>query len=89
MIKFRIIELKEDRSIKKIWFESHSIATKKTDIMAEMERHYNGTLKRLDDQYDLFHHNKDLETEISEDGGETWSYYGDTTIDYWNMLNLV
>lgn len=57
--------------------------------MAEMERHYNGALRRLDDQYDLFHHNKDLETEISEDGGETWSYYGDTTIDYWNMLNLV
>lgn len=37
MIKFRIIELKKDRSIKKVWFESHSIATKKTDIMVEME----------------------------------------------------
>lgn len=87
MIKFRIIELKEDRSIKKIWFESHSIATKKRDIIAEMEKHYVGALRKLDYQYDLFHHSKDLETEISEDSGETWSYYGDTTIDYWNMLN--
>lgn len=87
MIKFRIIELKEDRSIKKVWFESHSIATKKNDIIAEMEKRYVRTLRKLDDQYDLFHHSKDLETEISEDSGETWSFYGDTTIDYWNMLN--
>ena len=87
MIKFRIIELKEDKSIKKIWFESHSITTKYRDIIAEMEKHYAGVLRKLDYQYDLFHHSKDLETEISEDGGETWSYYGDTTIDYWNMLN--
>lgn len=87
MIKFRIIELKEDKSIKKIWFESHSIATKKNDIIAEMEKHYAGALRKLEYQYDLFHHSKDLETEISEDGGETWSYYGDTTIDYYNMLN--
>lgn len=87
MIKFRIIELKEDRSIKKIWFESHSIATKKNDIIAEMEKHYVGAVRKLDDQYNLFHHSKDLETEISEDDGETWSFYGDTAIDYWNMLN--
>ena len=85
MIKFRIIELKEDKSTKKVWFESHSIATKKNNIIAEMEKHYVGTLKKLDDQYNLFHHGKDLETEISEDGGETWSYYGDPTIDYYNM----
>lgn len=71
MIKFRIIELKKDRSVKKVWFESHSIATKKNDIIAEMEKHYVGTLRKLDDQYDLFHHSKDLETEISEDSGET------------------
>ena len=56
MIKFRIIELKEDRSIKKIWFKSHSIATKKNDIIAEMEKHYVGALRKLDDQYNLFHH---------------------------------
>lgn len=87
MIKFRIIELKEDKSIKKIWFESHSISTKKNDIIAEMENHYVGALRKLDDQYDLFHHSKELETEISEDNGETWSYYGDATIDYYNMLN--
>lgn len=87
MIKFRIIELKEDKSIKKIWFESHSIVTKKNDIIGEMENHYNGALRKLDYQDNLFHHSKDLETEISEDGGKTWSYYGDTTIDYWNMLN--
>lgn len=87
MIKFRIIELNENRSIKKVWFESHSIATKKNDIIAEMEKHYVGALRKLDYQYNLFHHSKDLETEISEDGGETWSYYGDTMIDYWNMLN--
>ena len=87
MIKFRIIELKEDKSIKKIWFESHSIATKKKDIIAEMEKHYAGALRKLDYQYDLFHHSKDLETEISEDGSEIWSYYRDTTVDYWNMLN--
>ena len=87
-MKFRIVELKDDTSIKKVWFESHVIATKKADIMAELERHYNGALRRLDYQYNLFHHNKELETEISEDNGKTWSYYGDTTIDYYNMLGL-
>ena len=87
MIKFRIIELDEEKSIKKVWFESHNINTKKANIIAELERHYASALRRLDDQYNLFHHSKDLETEISEDEGNTWSYYGDTTIDYWNMLD--
>lgn len=86
MIKFRIIELKEDKSIKKVWFESHNIGTKRGDIITVMEQHYNGALRKLDYQYDLFHFSKDLETEISDDGGKTWSYYGDTTIDYYNML---
>lgn len=87
MIKFRIIELNEDKSTKKVWFISHSITTKKTDIFTEMERHYMGALRKLDDQYNLFHHNKDFETEISEDDGKTWDYYGDATIDYYNMLD--
>ena len=86
MIKFRIVELNEEKSIKKVWFESQNITTKKADIIAEMENHYRGALRRLDDQNDLFHHSKDLETEISEDNGETWSYYGDTTVDYWNSI---
>lgn len=83
MIKFRIIELKEDKSIKKIWFESHSIATKKSDIIVEIERHYMEVLRRLNDQYNLF--GKILKTETSEDDGKTWSFYRDTTIDYWNL----
>ena len=87
MIEFRIIELNEDKSIKKVWFTSHNIGTKKSDINTVLEQHYDGALRLLDDQYDLFHFDKDLETEISDDGGKTWSYYGDTTIDYYNMLN--
>ena len=79
-MKYRIVELNEDRSIKKIWFESNNITAKKND---EIECHYMGTLKKLDDQYNLY--GKALKTEISEDGGETWSFYRDTTIDYWKL----
>lgn len=87
MIKFRIIELDENNQLKKVWYESHKIVTKKTDLFTEMESHYFGALRKLDDQYNLFHHNKNLETEISEDDGKTWDYYGDATIDYYNMLD--
>ena len=79
-MKYRIVELNEDRSIKKIWFESNNITAKKND---EIECYYMGTLKKLDDQYNLY--GKALKTEISEDGGETWSFYRDTTIDYWKL----
>lgn len=79
-MKFRIIELNRDKSIKKIWFESHSIAAEKND---EIECHYMEVLRRLNDQYNLF--GKILKTETSEDDGETWSFYRDTTIDYWNL----
>lgn len=82
-MKYRIIELNEYKSIKKIWFESCNITTEKNDIIAEIECHYMETLKRLNDQYNLF--GKVLKTEISEDDGKTWSFYRDTTIDYWKL----